>query len=154
VSASPSEKLVFTSVESYSQTQNRAAQRALDTIDRVSDRTEDLHIQFRGHKRHKVRKVITLYIVGSCETDSAEAPAQVFQAWAGNLSAGGLSFIYPGWISKRHLSVGIPVRDERLSWFRAEIVREREIPGELFWEFGVAFRERLRTGPEVPVPYH
>ena len=70
------------------------------------------------------------------------AQATSFWAWTRNVSAGGLSFVYPRQIQLERILVCLPPGAARQGWVHADVVRRRAVL-EGFWEYGVIFRQRV-----------
>lgn len=132
------------SLDAYTEKQNRAAQRVLDTLDRLESRTDTVYRDERRHERRQFR--------GTAEVRLPDRDGQIdplnpvtCRVWARCISQGGLSFIHPDRLKAQKCLVGIELPDGRQAWFQADIVRAREVPGEEFWEYGVAFRGRAEV---------
>ncbi len=122
-------------LDQYTERQSRAINRVLDTLDRIEQRTDAHYSEKRSHERKKFRGLVWLSIPdGSQEFDQATT-----QVWSRSISQSGLSFIYPMRIYETEVRVGVPVSADQVTWFRAEIVRQKEIQEEHFWEYGVRF---------------
>ncbi len=123
------------SLEQYSEKQNRAINRVLDTLDRLDARTSAHYSEKRAHERKAFRGLVWLSIPdGTQEFDQA-----MTKVWSRSISQSGLSFIYPMRIYETQIRVGVPVGADQVTWFRAEIVRQKEVEEEHFWEYGVRF---------------
>ena len=123
------------SPEQYNDKQNRAINRVLDTLDRLEARTSAHYSEKRSHERKDFRGLIWLSIADvNQEFDRATT-----KVWSRSISQSGLSFIYPMRIYETQIRVGVPVGPDQVTWFRAEIVRHREVEEEHFWEYGVRF---------------
>jgi hypothetical protein len=118
--------------------QARAALRILDSLDRCEDRLNEHYGRQRKQKRTGFRGVVTLLIPS--ESEGVE-PNRIL-AYARNVSTGGMSFIHPGPLAMTKIIVGLTFDPINAAWFDSEIVRGRPVE-DGFWEFGVAFRERL-----------
>ncbi|WP_298868854.1 PilZ domain-containing protein [uncultured Gimesia sp.] len=124
-------------LEQYTDKQNRAISRVLDTLDRLEKRTDAHFSDNRAHERKNFRGVVWIATdpVNRAVTDEVNA----IKVWSRSISQSGLSFIYPFRIYQKLIQVGIPVQDNQVTWFRVEIVRDKEIEEEQFWEYGVRF---------------
>lgn len=123
------------SLEQYNDKQNRAINRILDTLDRLEARTSSHYSERRSHERKNFRGLIWLSIADvNQEYDWATT-----KVWSRSISQSGLSFIYPMRIYETQIRVGVPVGPDQVTWFRAEIVRHKEVAEEHFWEYGVRF---------------
>ncbi len=131
------------SLEQYTEKQNRAISRVLDTLDRIEKRTNDHFSEKRSHERKDFRGIVWICI---SDDDSSEDDAiNTIKVWSRSISQSGLSFIYPSPIYQPTIHVGVPVQGDQVTWFRSEIVRQREIQEEHFWEYGVRFRGKVNT---------
>lgn len=128
------------SVEAYSQEQLDAAVRLIERLAATDDR-RDANKPRRQSVRRRYHRVISIQreTAGSAKTVS---PASRCHVLARNISQGGLSFVYPGKLDVRQLLVSPSGPGSEHIWFRAEIVRMREVT-EGFWEYGVGFRGRV-----------
>lgn len=130
-------------LEQYSDKQNRAITRILDTLDRLEKRTNPHFSDRRKHERKDFRGVVWIRIPQNSRSEEEEVTSEI-RVWARSLSQSGLSFIYPFRIYTTEIEVGVPVENHQAIWFRAEIVRQKEIGEESFWEFGVKFLGKVR----------
>lgn len=125
----------------YTPKQARAALRVMDTLDKWDERVGGVYAAQRKHTRNSYRALITIIVppeFGS--SDAASEPVRI-QVWARNISQGGLSFIYPGKLSMKSVTLSVNSSSQTPTWFHADVVRAREVQDQ-FWEHGVAFRER------------
>ena len=119
--------------------QDRAAQRVLDTLDRWDERLNSAYAAKRQYARNSYRTRVTVIIPAGKLAESAQ-PERI-QAWARNISQGGLSLVHNQQITARRLIVSLNPAVESPTWFYAEIVRAREVQ-DGFWEHGIKFLER------------
>lgn len=124
-------------LEQYTEKQNRAITRVLDTLDRLEQRTNAHYSENRAHERKKYRGVVWINPMEDLAPE--EEVVNVTKVWSRSISQSGLSFINPSRIQQTRIQVGIPVEDNQVVWFHAEIVRHREVAEENFWEYGVKF---------------
>ncbi len=129
-------------LEQYTDKQNRAISRILDTLDRLEKRTNAHFSENRAHERKDFRGVV--WITTPPDNCSVTDEVNAIKVWSRSISQSGLSFIYPFRIYHKLIQVGIPVQDNQVTWFRAEIVRDKEIEEEQFWEYGVRFLGKVR----------
>jgi len=125
-------------LEQYTDKQNRAISRVLDTLDRLEQRTHNHYSVKRSHERKDFRGIVWIRIPETSYSDESEVYTNI-RVWSRSISQSGLSFIYPDCIYPTVIQVGVPIQDDQVTWFRAEIVRQREIEEEKFWEYGVKF---------------
>jgi hypothetical protein len=71
-----------------------------------------------------------------------------FRAFSVDVSQSGVGFIAPAELHDEQVCVGVPGKEGRHNWFLAEIVRKRQVPEEMFWEYGAVFLARV----DNPVP--
>ncbi len=128
------------SVEAYSQEQMDRAVRVIEQLAESDDR-RDASKPRREFARRRYHRVISIRRepVGFASATSLPVSCHVL---ARNISQGGLSFVYPGKLDVRRLLVSPSGPGSEHIWFRAEIVRMREVT-EGFWEYGVGFRGRV-----------
>ena len=69
-------------------------------------------------------------------------PPQRVDVIGRNISSSGLSFIHTGPLPNTRIIVGLSADPLNAVWFQADVVRAREVESG-FWEFGVAFRQRM-----------
>lgn len=127
------------SLAEYTESQQRSAQRALDTLDRLDSRLDAHFAGMRRHPRRLFRGMATVRFPGGGNGATGE-----FTVWTRSISASGLSFICPNPIAEPWVLVGLEPAPGEVVWFFADIVRRKEVAGEGFWEHGVAFRGRVR----------
>lgn len=125
------------SLEQYTEKQNRAISRVLDLLDRVEKRTNIHYSDKRSHERKDFRGIV--WISMPDENAGDENQAETIKVWSRSISQSGLSFIYPMPIYQTTILVGVPVQGNQVTWFRSEIVRQKEVQEEHFWEYGVKF---------------
>ncbi|WP_417381209.1 hypothetical protein [Gimesia sp.] len=130
-------------LDQYTVKQNRAVSRVLDTLDRMDRRTGLHYSEKRAHERKDFRGIVWISLPDSDAIDDQESTT--IKVWSRSISQSGLSFIYPFPIYRSNIMVGIPVQDSHIAWFRSEIVRQKEIQEEQFWEFGVRFVGKVIT---------
>jgi len=128
-------------LEQYTDKQNRAISRVLDTLDRLDKITTAHYSDKRKHERKNFRGVVWINTVP--ELNSENDVFSTTKVWSRSISQSGLSFIYPSPIQQTQIQVGIPAEETQIIWFRAEIVRQREVEEEKFWEYGVKFLGKL-----------
>jgi hypothetical protein len=132
-------------LETYTDKQKRAVWRAIELADRCNARTEQGFTQRRKHKRVAVRTVVNVRLLNSRDAPFDVGGGERFRALARDVSQGGLSFLHPELLKTKHILIGVDIPDGGRRWFESEIVRCREIDTEGFWEYGVAFRRRLKS---------
>lgn len=128
------------SVEAYSQEQLDTAVRLIEKLAETDDRRDENKPR-RRFTRRRYHRVISIQreAAGAAKTAS---PASRCHVLARNISQGGLSFVYPGKLDVRRLLVSPSGPGSEHIWFRAEVVRVREVDAG-FWEYGVGFRGRV-----------
>ena len=129
--------MIARSADQYSDQQQRAAVRVLDLLDSMDARADAQYGGTRKHARRAFRGTVPV-------RRFRDGVAEEFRVRTHSVSASGLSFIAPESLDGEELRVGLPTGPDRLVWFRADVVRCREVNGEGFWEHGVAFRGRVK----------
>ncbi|MEM7813179.1 MAG: PilZ domain-containing protein [Planctomycetota bacterium] len=124
------------SIAEYSATEQRAAERVLDTLDQLELRMDAHFARQRQHQRAQFRGRATIRI------PAPGAEPISFEVYSRSLSQGGLSFICPQEIHAERLLVGLHLPNGECRWFHGVIMRSREVTDEEFWEYGVAFHGR------------
>ncbi len=132
---------MMTDTETVSDRRHKAAQRVLDALDRWSERLEGRNSQKREHPRKPFRSTITIHLPEMEEADGRKIQAEVFQAWARNISCGGVSFIFHEQIKRKAFAIGLANGNGTKMWFLGEVTRARQVH-EGFWEYGVRFLGR------------
>lgn len=130
-------------LEQYTDKQNRAITRILDTLDRLERRTNLHYSDKRKHERKDFRGIVWIRIPQNTRSEEEDDTSDI-RVWSRSLSQSGLSFIYPYNIYPNQIEVGVPVQNHQVTWFRAEVVRQKEIGEENFWEYGVKFLGKVR----------
>ncbi|MCA9019028.1 MAG: hypothetical protein KDA74_02715 [Planctomycetaceae bacterium] len=131
------------SVDSYSPSLQKTAQEVLDTLDRMDSRMDQHYSRLRSHPRNNFRGVVHLCIPDPDSPVIKPGSGLSTRVWARCISSSGLSFICPDELDAKALLVGIEIPGRDTTWFQAEIKRERLMPDETFWEYGVAFINRV-----------
>lgn len=132
----------YLSTDDYSDSQKRSAARVLESLDQLESRLHGHYAGKRRHSRVKFRGIATLCFRGPDQATIDPATSESCVVHARSLSQSGLSFIYPGRIEEKSVLVGMELHSSELTWFMSEIVRQKEVPGEGFWEYGVKFLQR------------
>lgn len=130
----------MTGIEAYSEVQQRAARRILDSLDRSESRLEEHYSRLRAHPRSSFRGTAMVCIPDPDQPVLRPGDGRSTTVWARSISSAGLSLISPEQIYAKILLVGLEIPGSTTRWFNSEVVRERKIPEETFWEYGVAFR--------------
>lgn len=137
MSLSNTQKMSILELEEYSDKQKRAMARVLDTLDRIDKRTVSHYSNKRAHERKVYRGIVLVSFPN--EDQTAEEIVKSVKVCSRSISQSGLSFVYPFRIFQNEILVGVPVSNDQTTWFRSEIVRQKEIQEEQFWEYGVKF---------------
>jgi len=127
----------YPSVNQYTEKQNKAVHRIIESLEKGEDRLGDHYKASRAHSRSRCHSVVEITV----ETLGGEKIT--FNAYMGDVSPTGMSFIFPSELPSPDIIVGIPLGNSDKTMFRGEIVRMKEFPGEDFIEYGVKFVGRL-----------
>lgn len=129
----------YVSVGHYTERQLRSAQRILEQITRSNLRTQSYYARLRKSERKPYLGCISIFLPTPQQSDPPPGGPGTFTAWSYSLSQGGVGFITPNQIEDRTIVVGIHLPNGTTRWLRGDIVRMRQIPGEAFFDYGVAF---------------
>jgi hypothetical protein len=132
------------SIEDYSVAHQRAAERVLEKLQRLDARIATKYGRERRHLRQAVRCVLEIHMLPKLRTSDGSP----FRAYSVDVSQSGVGFIAPAEIYDDQVCVGVPGKEGRHNWFLAEIVRKRQVPEEMFWEYGAVLLARV----DNPVP--
>ena len=130
--------MTITSLDQYSDRQHRALQRILERMTVSDQRAEPLYRRHRQHDRRQFQGAVLICLPAEAPEPSEDHPS-TFQAWAYNLSQGGMGFVSPSPIDGEHVSVGLKLPTGGVRWMAGRIVRRRRIPEEEFFDYGVGF---------------
>jgi hypothetical protein len=140
-------------IESYSREQQRAVKRVLSRLAQLEKMESRRHEDKRQFARSSYHSSAVLCIGSNDQPSPAGLPGESCTVWTRDLSRGGASFICPFAIRGKRVFLGFKLPDETIKWYPAEIVREREIAEEGFWEYGTVFRSALpETTPDATTP--
>lgn len=134
------------SIEDYTPVHLRAAERVLTKLQGIDARTATRYGRERRHLRQSVKCVLEIHTVPKHRA-VGDLP---FRVWSFDVSQSGVGFIAPAEIHDEQVCVGVPASGDRRSWFLADIVRKRQVPEEMFWEYGAVFLARVDTPEPVP----
>lgn len=140
---SNSQPMCLLKLEQYSDKQKRAMKRVLDSLDSLEKRMNNHYSGQRAHERKDYRGIVWISVPNDDPTIGSSFNS--VQVWSRSISQSGISFIYPFPIYQSTILVGIPVSSDQTTWFRSEIVRQREFEEEQFWEYGVKFVGKATT---------
>jgi hypothetical protein len=129
----------FLNVADYTERQHRALQRILDQVERCNARTEQHYARVRKFERRPYRGAVTVFLPTPDQLDPPLNGQGTFTAWSYSLSQGGMGFVSLQALDERSIVVGVHLPGGQTRWFRGEIVRKRQIPGEEFFDYGVQF---------------
>lgn len=130
----------YVSVGHYTERQLRSAQRILEQITRSNLRTQSYYARLRKSERKPYVGCISIFLPTPQQSDPPPGGPGTFTAWSYSLSQGGVGFITPNQIDEQVVVVGIHLPNGLTRWLRGDIVRKRQIPGEAFFDYGVAFQ--------------
>ncbi len=124
-------------VTQYTDKQNKAAHRIIDSLEKGEDRLGNHYKASRTHSRQRCHSVVEI------TAETLDGQKITFNAYMGDVSPSGMSFIFPSELPSPDIIVGIPLGNADKTMFRGEIVRMKEFPGEDFIEYGVKFAGRI-----------
>lgn len=128
--------------------QNREANRLMDQLDNWSGRSEGRHPAQRSKPRAEFRRRVYVFVpegfqrLGQTETEYG------LDAWARNISLGGLSLITFGEINLEQSIVCLNPGDKHEKWLHASVARKRRI-SETYWECGLMFERRYEREVDI-----
>lgn len=129
----------YISVAEFSERQQRTLQRILDQMERTNARTEQHYSRVRKFERKPYRGTVMVFLPTPEQSEPPFNSHGTFTACSYSLSQGGVGFITPNYLAEQTIVVGVQLPNGRIRWFRGDVVRRREIPGEEFYDYGVAF---------------
>ncbi|GIX03205.1 MAG: hypothetical protein KatS3mg113_0211 [Planctomycetaceae bacterium] len=131
-------------VHDYNEHQRAAVQRILMLLERTQARADLQFSRRRSSERKPFHRPIWIFLSENPDAqptlEQLLTGDQSFTAWAHSLSQGGLGFITPNSFEETQIHLGLPMPERVIRWYAADVVRKRSIPGEDFFEYGVAFR--------------
>ncbi|MCA9019249.1 MAG: hypothetical protein KDA74_03845 [Planctomycetaceae bacterium] len=80
-------------LEQYTEKQNRAISRVLDTLDRLEKRMNIHYSDKRAHERKDFRGIVWISVPDQDYVE--EGGVNTIKVWSRSISQSGLSFIYP-----------------------------------------------------------
>jgi hypothetical protein len=131
------------SIESYSSEQQRAVKRVMARLAQLEKMESRRHRGKRQFERATYNSTAILRIEADDQHMHSNESCTV---WTRDISRGGASFICPFEVLGKKVVLGFKLADGTVKWYPAEIVRERQIPDELFWEYGTVFRATESDG--------
>ena len=134
--------LSLVSLDQYCDKQKRAAARVLDSLDQLDARLASHYASKRRHNRIPYRGEAILCFPSPDQPILNPNSEDACRVHVRSLSQSGLAFIYPGVIAQSTMLIGLHLPNSETTWFSAEVVRQREIEQEEFWEYGVKFLQR------------
>lgn len=131
------------SADQYDARLTRAAERVLDTLDRLDEHFEQHFASERRSARHRFRTLVTVRVSNQSKASAGDDSEETFRAWARSISGDGLSFIHPERIKAKKILVGVDMPDGKTAWMHSEVMRTKQVEGEVFFEYGVRFLARF-----------
>ncbi len=125
-------------VNQYTDRQNKAVQRILDSLEKSEERLGEHYKASRAHSRQRCHSVVEII------AETLEGEKITFNAYMRDVSPSGMSFVFPNELPSPDVIIAIPLGNSEKTVFRGEIVRMKEFPGEDFIEYGVKFAGRIR----------
>jgi hypothetical protein len=123
------------------------AQAVIDILNRWDARMNGHQTQKRAHERIPYFGRVCVFPFSRHHTPDTDR--QGVAAWARNVSAKGLAFVYKGHIEWRRVLFCLDPDSGEAKWMHAEIVRSREVHND-FWDYGARFIRRAQ--PEETLP--
>jgi len=127
----------YPSVNQYTEKQNKAVHRIFESLEKGEERLGSHYEASRAHARRRCHSVVQI------TAESLEGEKVTFNAYMGDISPSGMSFIFPNEVPGPDIIVGIPLGDTNKTLFKGVIVRVKAFPGEDFIEYGVKFAGRI-----------
>ncbi|NOX53672.1 MAG: PilZ domain-containing protein [Planctomycetes bacterium] len=126
-----------------------AAQRVLDQLERWERRLNGNYAQKRDHVRRRFRGKVVVFVPSPSHGITDLEHAEQVLVWTRNVSQGGICFIANRVIPGDQIVVRLRFAGGGVADYRGSIVRRRQVH-ESFWEYGVAFCERLSVSDGKP----
>jgi hypothetical protein len=133
-------------IRDYTERQNRALQRITEMLSATETRTRSNYEHLRKHDRRDFQGQVLICMTAKNGPPPSEEHPSTFPAWAYSISSGGIGFLSPEAISAKIIAIGLKRPDGTIRWMNGIIVRTRQIPGEEFSDYGVAFQRTAHTG--------
>lgn len=111
----------------------------MDMLTSAEQRAEALFKRVRQHERKAFQGTVYVCLPTADAPEPSEDHPSTFQAWAYNISQGGIGFVAPTEIPVDHVVIGLKLPNGQVRWIHGRIVRTRPIPEEEFIDYGVAF---------------
>ncbi len=136
--------MAISSADCYSDSEQRAVMRLLDSLDRIDRRTGVHFEKVRSHARQPYRGIVWLAMPDDVEVGGNPQDHAV-KVYARSLSRSGLAFVCPSYIPHRRVLCGLTLANGTTRWMEADVVRRRETREQGFWEYGVSFCKRVEA---------
>ena len=127
------------SLSQYTERQSRALLRIKEMMTASDLRAETQYKRIRRHDRKPFQGIVLICLPTLEVPEPSEDHPSTFQAWAYNISQGGVGFVLPTPIPAENVAVGLKFTGQQVRWMSGRIVRNRPIPEEEFIDYGVAF---------------
>ncbi len=116
----------------------RQAEKVLDLLERVQQRTVQVYSRSREHERKSVRLFVQIFVPAEDGSEPTEGSSGM-PAWSYDVSQSGIGFISCDPMPESFIYVGLTMGN-KLTWRKGKIVRRREVPESTFIDYGVTFR--------------
>ncbi len=132
--------MALLSVEHYSDRQSRALQRIKEKMTASAHRAVTQYGRVRKHERKEFQGMVLVRLASTEPVETSPDDLPSFQAWAYDISQGGIAFVAPDIVPQELVEIGLKRPGGGVRWMPGRIVRSRPIPEEEFIDYGVAFR--------------
>jgi hypothetical protein len=124
------------------------AQEVIDILHRWDARMNGHQTQKRS--RDRVACSTRICVFPGQRHGTADPEKSGVTAWARNVSAKGIAFIYKGPIEWKRVLICLDPDSGETTWIHAEIVRTRKVHND-FWDYGARFLNRTTPEEELPL---
>ncbi len=125
--------------------QDEAAIRLLNDLDHWADRCKGHYSTKRTQPRNTFRQRVAVFVPDGFTRFAEKTVYYSFEAWARNLSSGGVSLLYPGQLKFEKAIVCLSPDQEQKRFFYVRTCRNRRVSQD-FWEYGMQFEGVVEDG--------
>lgn len=118
--------------------QNEKAIKLMDSLDRWSRRCDGHFNAKRTQPRNAFRQQVHVFVPDGFREFGERKVDYSFVAWARNLSAGGISILFPGELNFDRAIICLAPEQDQRRCVNATVIRRRRAAEE-FWEYGLKF---------------